>query len=190
MTRGVYRWRKGFTDLNWKVHLHHLNLVHLMIVLQQQFHPLETINKVHHQKMVCQKEFERNFISCLSGIEVEVTPSCFRCFKCSKTFLAENSLRIHVRRHMNKTMGRYMCDVCGQTFSQKSGQISHLRIHTKEKPFQCDVCDKTFSDFSTFTKHRRVHSGEKPYSCSICFRKFSQSGNLHRHFRVIHMKHT
>ena len=80
--------------------------------------------------------------------------------RCCKSFSSENALKIHVRRHVNKQSGRYQCKLCGQTFSQRSGQVSHSRVHTREKP----------------------------YSCSLCARTFSQSGNLHRHVRVIHCR--
>ena len=114
--------------------------------------------------------------------------SSLKCPKCPKMFSSENALKIHHRRHLNKQSGRYKCKLCGQTFSQRSGQVSHSRVHTREKPYNCDQCPKRFADFSTFTKHKRVHTGEKPYSCTLCDRNFSQSGNLHRHVRVIHLK--
>lgn len=78
------------------------------------------------------------------------------CTTCNKSFYTENSFKIHLRRHLNKESGKYKCKVCGQTFSQRSGQVSHSRVHTREKPYLCDMCPKRFADFSTYTKHKRV----------------------------------
>lgn len=138
-------------------------------------------NLVHRQWL----DFAADFSKYASNFNKHILlpAAVYRCTDCFKTFTSENSLRVHVRRHMNKKIGRYACDQCGQTFSQRSGQVSHTRVHTKEKPFACDVCQRQFSDFSTFTKHKRVHTGEKPYVCTICFKSFTQV--IRTRFRLI-----
>lgn len=38
---------------------------------------------------------------------------------------------------------RFMCDVCGKTFTQKVNMQQHVKQHTGDKPHTCDKCGKT-----------------------------------------------
>jgi KRAB domain-containing zinc finger protein len=49
--------------------------------------------------------------------------------------------------------------VCNKTFSDKSNQKVHQRLHTGERPYRCDVCIKTFKKMQNLKAHQRVHTG-------------------------------
>jgi uncharacterized Zn-finger protein len=57
--------------------------------------------------------------------------------------------RLHTRggltSHMNvhRLGRRFMCDVCGKTFTQKVNMQQHVKQHTGDKPHGCDKCGKT-----------------------------------------------
>ncbi len=80
----------------------------------------------------------------------------------------------------------FICQNCNQDCLCKSAFDTHLRIHTKEKPYLCTTCNppKNFSRRSHLNEHRKIHTGEKPFHCDTCKQTFSQLSNLKSHLRL------
>uniref|UniRef100_A0A3Q4GPC7 C2H2-type domain-containing protein n=1 Tax=Neolamprologus brichardi TaxID=32507 RepID=A0A3Q4GPC7_NEOBR len=93
---------------------------------------------------------------------------------------------LNKRRHSQRVdnLTSVQCEVCGKTLQDKYNMITHLRVHTDEKPYSCSTCGKRFADLSTFKKHKRIHKGEKPYSCDTCGKTFATSLEVKRHTRI------
>jgi KRAB domain-containing zinc finger protein len=49
-----------------------------------------------------------------------------------------------------------------------SGHKAHMAVHQQGKRFMCELCGKTFTQKVNMQQHFKGHSGEKPYQCDIC----------------------
>jgi transcription elongation factor Elf1 len=79
-----------------------------------------------------------------------------------------------------------LCQICGIISQHRMNYETHMRTHTKEKPFRCPICDKGLVTKGSLTLHLRVHSGEKPFECNICGKRFAQKCHMNSH-QIIHM---
>lgn len=104
-----------------------------------------------------------------------------KCTICEKTFVDDNRLMIHMKRHSDKKPISFECTICFKTFSQQGNLKTHYRIHTNEKPYSCDVCTKDFRQLSGLKAHQRTHLDFRPYKCNTCTGEFHQSSALRAH---------
>ncbi|KAJ3341035.1 hypothetical protein HDU91_000774 [Kappamyces sp. JEL0680] len=87
-------------------------------------------------------------------------------------------------RVYQKVDGKYLCTICGRTFSRSYNLRSHEKIHDTQKPFECGVCGQKFARNHDLTRHGKTHSQLKPYSCDLCGRLFARKDALRRHERM------
>ena len=46
--------------------------------------------------------------------------------------------------------------------------VTHVLVHTRNKPHACSKCDKAFLNKSKLHTHELFHTGKKPHACSKC----------------------
>ncbi len=75
------------------------------------------------------------------------------------------------------------CETCGKTFKKSAQLRTHMRVHTKEKPYVCNVlgCKYRSAQKGTLNRHMRQHSGEKRFNCNICSTTFTRKAGLKKH---------
>lgn len=56
--------------------------------------------------------------------------------------------------------GVVLCKFCGKSFPDVSSLITHLPIHTGDRPFKCEFCGKAFKLRHHMKDHCRVHTGK------------------------------
>ncbi|ULT84743.1 hypothetical protein L3Y34_013426 [Caenorhabditis briggsae] len=65
---------------------------------------------------------------------------------------------------------------------------THVRGHTREKPFHCNEpgCEKAYLRMENLRTHQRVHTGERPYVCRVCEKNFTNSSDCEKHLKRVH----
>ena len=57
------------------------------------------------------------------------------------------------------------CTACDVVFPDRPSTEEHSKTH--HRPFVCDICEKRFSQKCNLVTHIRLHTGEKPYNCEF-----------------------
>eukprot|EP00794_Sanderia_malayensis_P008757 gene8757-9692_t len=104
------------------------------------------------------------------------------CSYCQRVFARPFTLKSHIRRHTKEKP--YTCQVCQRSFSQSATLENHKLTHSGDKPHQCNACFKRFAHQTSLKTHLRIHSGEQPYQCEYCGRRFSDGSTLQKHKRT------
>lgn len=53
-----------------------------------------------------------------------------------------------------------LCKFCGKSFPDVTSLITHLPVHTGDRPFKCEYCGKAFKLRHHMKDHCRVHTGK------------------------------
>lgn len=52
---------------------------------------------------------------------------------------------------------RHVCKVCGKHFPWRSTLVTHMLVHTGERPFRCVKCGKGFAQKGNLKMHMTTH---------------------------------
>ncbi|KOB68924.1 Uncharacterized protein OBRU01_17403 [Operophtera brumata] len=108
------------------------------------------------------------------------------CFTCLKTFSNRTYLSLHIINKHQDGKKRFVCEVCGKGFYDKTKFNLHLSTHSDDRSYKCNICELSFKTKQYLRGHLDIHSKDKPFSCDKCGRGFRRQSNLKAH-NLIHM---
>ncbi|XP_023722653.1 zinc finger protein 271 isoform X2 [Cryptotermes secundus] len=132
----------------------------------------------------CDKRFAKRIQLTNHKINTHRVERKFLCQMCGNRFSNYGSLMAHLDTHTETR--RFCCNYCSKKFRQKEKLKYHTRIHTGERPHLCQTCGKGFIRKSKLDEHMRRHRGEKRYHCSVCDKSYAAGWDLKLHNKKQH----
>ncbi|KAJ9584218.1 hypothetical protein L9F63_021423 [Diploptera punctata] len=110
------------------------------------------------------------------------------CPECGFSTAYQSTFRAHTLVH---TSNMFACQHAGCSFKtvRKHNYVSHLKTHTKEKPYQCEVCGQSYSQAKNLRRHAVKHDAvaeESIEHCPLCLYQTMRVDKLKIHFRKHH----
>lgn len=88
---------------------------------------------------------------------------------------------------LKKEERQYFCSFCGKQFSNSNYRTNHEhQVHIKNQKFICDICGRIYHNKSKIADHLRRHIGSRDFKCDQCDSCFVVRQGLLNHKKFVH----
>ncbi|XP_065217239.1 zinc finger and BTB domain-containing protein 11-like isoform X2 [Planococcus citri] len=103
------------------------------------------------------------------------------CNICDETFPDKSVLRLHKREHKKP----FVCPKCKKQFATKQGLFRHQASHSEKRPYKCGMCDTRFKHNRHKLEHERyMHTEVACFECAVCGKMFNHKSSIIQHLPV------
>lgn len=104
---------------------------------------------------------------------VDTKDNIHPCDICSEEFNIVKDLFLHLQTH---------------TDTKQSSSFYYNKYILKRRLCKCPYCSKDCHNPYNLITHLRIHTGDKPFSCRFCDSKCTTKGNLKKHLKIKHFE--
>lgn len=131
-----------------------------------------------------ESELETHAKECFGRVSDE-TQLGLGCAHCDARFSDREEIVKHMETHGEKPKEVALyCETCGKKFTSSALYERHIRVHSKNKPFECEICGNGFLDKKTYRKHVARHDKSRLFPCTKCDRRFTHRYDLRIHLMI------
>jgi hypothetical protein len=98
----------------------------------------------------------------------------------------QNEISANDHNIIIETQRRYLCDICGKSYSQKLSIRAHIQAIHLGMLISCKKCLKIYKDPNALYRHNQ--QDHKKIICLICKKTFTRSHYLKMHNESVHKK--
>lgn len=128
---------------------------------------------------LCDKVFQKNrLMQHISTAHPPLYYGPIRCEYCYFSCTTNDELKRH-----QKEMHKYVCEICKQTYTSRSGIYTHNKVHhgAADKLCKCQICGKPYGSISRLRIHEQCHTSRKTFKCTLCKKSYKYKYNLDHH---------
>jgi len=202
--------KKVATDLSLKSHMSrkHYKNRKKKVKLENQERYCQLCYIVYKKAYFLEKHKKKVHANEMEAFDRDLRPEdmTYRCAKCNKSFLTQNTLDHHIhRKHSSKSVDqsaeRVFCRLCHVTYKREETLKRHMEVKHKDDAHlldqvselsgdsSCQMCDKKFlrDDFLQYHMKYEHHSSQgHPSYCQLCYLPFKFPSAVRKHQSNVH----